>query len=798
MIKNITGPWKFSTAHDDKSISVSVPGSALDHLLKSNRIKDPFWGTNEKTALEALDQDFIYEVDITLTSQDLEQGHLDLYCEGLDTLCEVYFNDQWLGFTNNMFRPYAFSILDQAQLGLNRLKFLFKNAQEYLKAQQKKEFLWNPEHTLSGLGHIRKAHYMSGWDWGPKLPDAGLFKSVSIRSWRDSLYKGIKIYQDHNKDGVTLSFEAQFEGALPSELEWSFLDPESNLIKTWTSTSSKTELVLESPRLWWPRGMGEQPLYQLQLVYSDGSESQEVTQIIGLRTLTVTQEEDEWGRSFALTVNGIPFFAKGANYIPEDNFLTRITKEKTEALLEECLWANFNLIRVWGGGYYLDDYFYDYCDKTGLVVWQDFMFACSTYPTREDFKETVREEIQYTVRRLRNHPSIALYCGNNELETAHVDWGFDASQENKNNYLELFENMIPSVLKEEDPHRFYWPSSPSSGGGFDKPNDHNHGDVHDWRVWHGEEPISYFRDKYHRFLSEFGMQSFPVWSTIESFTEPSDRELLSEVMKNHQKNEAGNQKIAHYIRESFGNTKSDFKTLVYASQAVQAEAITEAAIHLRQHRGRCMGVIYWQLNDCWPGASWSSIDYYHRRKMLHYQIKEAYAPVVITSRREQDKIILYLVNDTNREIQGDFYYTLKNQDFEVKEGDSKSAMCPAYSVINWEVPLPKGTDISRDFMDYHFQTRQGQLWEGFSLFCDRKEYNFVSAKVRISSLKDNSLTLIADKFTPLVWIDSSQDLKWDRNAFPMTRREISINLESFPEPVDREKLQVMTPDEWQI
>ncbi len=368
---------------------------------------------------------------------------------------------------------------------------------------------------------------------------------------------------------------------------------------------------------------------------------------IGLRTMEIKRQKDSWGESFEMCVNGVSIFAMGADYIPEDNLLPRVTAERTRRLLEDCKLANYNAIRVWGGGYYPDDWFYDACDELGLVVWQDFMFACAIYELTEEFEENIRREVIDNVRRLRHHASLGLWCGNNEMEWQVDDDVYFATHKQKADYIRMYEYLIPKTLREHDPVTFYWPASPSSGGGFDEPNDPNRGDVHYWDVWHGDKPFTEYRKFFFRNASEFGFQSFPCLKTVESFTKPSDRNIFSYVMEKHQRNKSANGKIMNYMAQTF-LYPTDFDTLLYASQLLQAEAVRYGVEHWRRNRGRCMGAIYWQVNDCWPVASWSSIDYYGRWKALHYMARRFYAPVLLSCEEEGTLTQTTCVNDQDK------------------------------------------------------------------------------------------------------------------------------------------------------
>lgn len=416
---------------------------------------------------------------------------------------------------------------------------------------------------------------------------------------------------------------------------------------------------INNPELWWPVGYGEQPLYKLEVSLRNEKEENDKRELrIGLRSIKLHREKDCYGESFTFIVNGTPIFLKGANYIPEDNILSRTNKERTKKLLESAIIANHNCIRVWGGGYYPRDYFYDLCDEMGILVWQDLMFACSVYNVEDpSLLETIIPEIHDNLKRIKHHPSLLIICGNNEVEQMVVNWNIPDKEIAQQYYLFLFEDLLPKVVKEVYPDCLYWPSSPSSGGKLHDPNSDKYGDMHYWGVWHENKPITSFREYYPALISEFGIQSFPSLETIESFTLPEDRNIFSYVMECHQKDVGANAKIVNYIGKMF-KFPNDFDSLVYLSQLIQAEGCRYAVEHLRRHYGRCMGAIYWQLNDCWPVASWSSIDYYHRWKALHYHSKKFFAKVLLSLEETDGDVAIYITNETNKPIKGNVIWKL--------------------------------------------------------------------------------------------------------------------------------------------
>jgi beta-mannosidase len=573
---------------------------------------------------------------------------------------------------------------------------------------------------MAGSGYLRKAHCQFGWDWGPMLPDAGIWRDIYLEGWNVARLDDVYITQEHSAEGkVTLRARIQAQAAdlkrfwaegrvLRAALR--LTPPEkikggagtdtgilsaAEIIPDITAVTELT-LLVEKPELWQPNGLDAgavQPLYGVTVeLLEDSRVLDQWQRRIGLRTMMFSVENDQWGREFTLTINGIKVFAMGADYIPEDSVFPRINRDRTRRLLEDCARANFNSIRVWGGGYYPDDYFYDICDELGLVVWQDCMFACNIYELSGDFAANVAEEIRQNMIRLRHHPCLGLWCGNNEMEVAWLDWDSVKSHSPalKADYIKLFESLIPDIWKKTDPHTFYWPASPSSGGGFDAPNDPDRGDVHYWEVWHGLKPFSEYRKHLFRYCSEFGFESLPDMETIQSFAGQSsfvsqgssagsgDLNLFSPVMEAHQRCPGGNGKILYYLSETYRYPK-DFASLIYISQVLQMESIQSGVDHWRRHRGRCMGAIYWQLNDCWPVASWSSIDYFGRWKALHYGARRFFAPLRVTVFIDETEaappgslagplkrtVRVFVHNDTIHPASGILFLSLKDRDFNV-------------------------------------------------------------------------------------------------------------------------------------
>ena len=628
--------WTMRCVEDSQWQEARVPGTVYTDLLRNGNMEDPYWKDNEDAICSLMEKD--YEYQCTFQGEETEDlSNAFLRFEGLDIVADIYLNNVHVGNAESMHRTWEYPVKEVLSPGENTLKVVFHSPLKFIAQAYKKYGNIGNDDTYEGFMHLRKAHYMFGWDWGAHLPDAGIFRPVFLCSVSHGRIDSVYIRQQHEENKCTLKFKGDCIRETPGEYQWRALvtAPDGQKYETALSAEGEGQLVIEDPELWWPNGLGDQPLYQVeaQLLY-EGNVEDTWKKRIGLRTMTMQRKKDQYGESFAHEVNGKAFFAMGADYIPEEHLLGRRCEEKTRRLLEDCRLANFNVIRIWGGGFYPDDWFFDICDELGLVVWQDFMFACSVYELTPEFEANIRKEFADNIKRLRHHASLGLWCGNNEMEMF-VDercWVTKASE--VRDYLFMYERIIPEVLGEYDPETFYWPASPSSGGSFDNPNDPDRGDVHYWKVWHGNRPFSEYRKHFFRYASEFGFQALPSKKTIETFTDdPDDWNLFSYIMEKHQRNYGANGTIMNYMQQTY-RYPGDFDTVIYASQLLQADAIRYGVEHFRRNRGRCMGAVYWQLNDCWPVISWSSIDYTGRWKALHYYAKRFFAPVMISCQEE--------------------------------------------------------------------------------------------------------------------------------------------------------------------
>lgn len=790
----LNGSWNFKIIGKDAGlvpkdgIEAQIPGSVYSALLHKKLIPDPYYRDNELKLLPLMDNDFSFETSFTPEKALFHCDKVLLRFDGIDTLADIFLNGHHLGACYNMHRIWEFSILPLLRQGENCLKVVLHSPTLYIKEANKKVYTGGSSDAMEGFPHLRKAHCMFGWDWGPRLPDAGIFRKVSLLGIKEGRIDNVYITQHHRSDAVVLELDVALElmnAAHEISLEVTVTSPDGRTTAdSFTSEDGQCLIEIPEPMLWFPRGYGRQPLYQIRVIARSGQG--EVLDVwekrIGLRTATVNTEKDEWGSCFAHEVNGIKIFAMGADYIPEDNLLSRTSRERTEKLLRDAAAANYNCIRVWGGGYYPDDWFYDICDELGLLVWQDFMFACASYELDDDFEQNITQEIIDNVRRIRHHACLGLWCGNNEMESQVLQSDWNPSAKQIYDYIKIFEYIIPKILKEEDPQRFYWPSSPSSGGNFDNPCDENSGDTHYWDVWHGNKPFTEYRKFYFRYLSEFGFQSFPCLKTVESFALPEEQNIFSRTMEMHQRNCAANGKILNYLSATYLFPK-DFDSMLYASQLLQADAIRYGVEHFRRHRGRCMGCVVWQLNDIWPVASWSSIDYYGRWKALHYAEKRMFAPVLISCeeigelserpfcvsepRPIEKSARLHVANETMTEITGVAKWKLCLPDSRVLKSGESAVTVPALDGVWLEKLDFSQYDERTIHLFYEFYMGDKVVSQGSCLFTPPKHYFFQDPCLTLAK-EGSTITVTANAYAKHVFIESpDQDVKLSDNFFDM-------------------------------
>ena len=798
----LNGRWELAEAGKDTLCAVQVPGSVLSGLYGAGKIEDPFYRPTEDVTRELFRKDYEFSRTFVAAEDILKEEKIILVCEGLDTLADIYINGQKAGSADNMHRTWKLDVKEFLHSGENQIRIVFRSVFKYIEAyeyEDNKEIHYVPCGGMKGNQLIRKAHCMFGWDWGPQTIDAGIFRDIYLEAYSHPRIEDVKITQVHGDNAVDVCITVAVSGDAVDKCQLRVTiqeDAESVCGHRTGANDRKTEAhvckvgetvsannnpavltsSIHNPKLWWPNGYGNQPLYkvQVELLDEDGTVLETITKRIGLRTLTISQEKDLWGKEFAFCVNGVKIFAMGGNYIPEDCIYSRITPELQEYLLESCKRANFNCVRVWGGGYYPSDHFYDLCDEMGLIVWQDLMFACNVYDLTEEFEDNITKEITENVKRL-----LALWCGNNEMESAWDHWPEVQSESKylRADYIKMFEYVIPKAVRAADSETFFWQSSPSSGGCFDDPDDENRGDCHYWDVWHGQKPFSEYMKHYFRFCSEFGFQSLPSIKTVETFTGEKDRNLFSRVMESHQKNPAANGKILYYLSETFRYPK-DLESLIFLSQILQGYAMKEATEHWRRNRGRCMGSIYWQFNDNWPVASWSSMDYYGRYKALHYMAKGFCDNVAGSIEKKETHMGFWISNETLDPVTVKAKIAVKTLDFQVIEEQEVSKEVPALSaecLFEKEYKeLIAGRDDSVFFVvEYEYeQNGQKVSKKEFETFVPVKYLELKDPAFKVTENADGSVSIQTDTFVPYCMLEGiSADTIWNENVVAFTDKE---------------------------
>ncbi|EDP72476.1 beta-mannosidase [Flavobacteriales bacterium ALC-1] len=647
---DIDSSWQFKKVTDSIWRSATVPGNVFSDLLDHGIIEDPFIGNNEEKVQWVSETDWEYKTTFSVDKETLLKKNIELNFEGLDTYASVFLNDSLILNSDNAFNNYLINVKSIIKSN-NNLRVVFEPTSKYEEVEKAKLPYELPEGNRI---FTRKAQFQYGWDWGPQLNTSGIWRQVELVAWNDYKIDDFYVIQNELNDSIenlTLDIKKFSSVELDKKLRYEIYvnnEKVKTSDKIFKGYSCVTKIQIKNPKLWWPHSLGEPYLYDIKVVVKDGKRILDSVSVKkGLRTIELVTEKDSIGESFYFKVNDVPVYAKGANYIPQNSFQNKVTDMHYKKLLNDIVDANMNMLRVWGGGIYENDIFYDLCDEKGILVWQDFMFACAMYPGDDNFLENIQEEAIDNVNRLRNHTSIALWCGNNENSEGWHRWGWqgDRSEEEKeeiwSNYLKVFDSILPntvSSLTDTD----YWESSPKYGRG--NPKYKTEGDAHDWWIWHDGYPFEHLEENVPRFMSEFGFQSFPSFETIRYINQNDSIEISSEGFKNHQKHSRGFQIIEDYMKHDFPipNNADDY---VYMSQLLQAYGITKGIEAQRRAKPYNRGTLYWQLNDCWPAVSWSSIDYLGNWKALHYKVKRSFEDVLISSKVENDILKTWIVND---------------------------------------------------------------------------------------------------------------------------------------------------------
>jgi len=792
-----------------------VPGDVHLDLLANKKIPDPFFRDNEAKLQWIEDESWEYRLNFDVSAALLARANVDLVFDGLDTAAQVYVNGVQVLNADNMFRIWRVPVKSHLHQGRNLLRVVFPSPIKAAEAVAASDAFRLKSKTQDKT-YIRKAAYEYGWDWGPTFVTSGIWRPVRLEAWDKVRIADFVIRQrDVSKEVAHLSAEVEMDAATAgtAKLSVQYIDDgkPATVSETLSLHAGRNVIAMpveiRQPKLWFPAGYGDQPLYEFAAQVSTGGQTAEVRKTkAGLRSIVLHRELDKWGRSFELVVNGIPIFAKGADVIPFDSFPNRVKTADYRRILESAREANMNMIRHWGGGYYETDEFYSICDELGIMVWQDFMFGNEWQPGTYAFKLNIEAEAEDQVRRLRNHPSIVVWSGNNETELG-KNWPprdtlpLDVKGQMWEDYLTEFSGIIPRVVARLDPEVPYWPSSPSAD--YEPLTDtYQSGDIHDWTVWHGRVPFSEYEKHHWRFVTEFGFQSFPEMSTVEAFTDAEDRTgIFTPVMLAHQKNKEGNSIIHDYLVKDYPEPK-DFASFLYVSQVLQAEGIKIGAEHFRRSRPETMGSIFWQLNDCWPVASWSSIDYYGRWKALQYYARRFYAPILVSPHVEDGSLKVYIVSDKTENKMATLRVRLMDFDGKVLLEDSHPVDVTALSskvYLDW--PLTKLTDAgaadtSRMFVEAELTHGGTEVSRNLTYLVPVKQIQLKPARLTVETSQDKGIYKI--RVTSPVLARSvylsfrNLDVKVSDNYFNLLPGETTEITATGPASLDqlRAKLQV--------
>lgn len=779
----LDGAWEFKAVSADKWMPAEVPGVVHLDLLNNNVIEDPFYRMNESKVQWIGKEKWEYKRNFEVSESLFNKSQIKLFCDGLDTFASVYINDQLVATTNNMHLRYQFDCKPYVKKGSNTIKVVFDSYLERgLELHEASPYpipgQGNDKSTFKELKdihigtYIRKAGYQFGWDWGPRFLTSGIWRSIyiegnNVTNIQSVYFKPVGISKKKANYDIELELDHITDKTITAQVKVNGKTKvESDIVLNKKTKAYKIPLSIKKPKFWWPNGMGEANLYDIEVNLFEGDNLiASHKERLGVRTIELVTDPDEQGASFYFKVNGVPFFAKGANYIPSDNFLTRVDKERYLQTIMSSKRSHFNMLRVWGGGIYESDLFYELCDAHGILVWQDFMFACSFYPGDDAFVENVKQEAIDNVKRLRNHASIALWCGNNEIETAWRNWGaggWQATNDPRNwdAYVKVFHETLPEVVATYQPEIRYWRSSPTSDDDSLSPQDIYVGDAHYWGYRAKRLPISEFKAKENipRFMSETGFQSFPELESVKKFSIPSDWELFSPVMKQHQKSAIGNALIADYIVRHY-NTPKDFEGVIYQGQLMQSKSMRVAHEAYLRAMPFCMGALYWQINDCWPVASWSTIDYYGKWKAQQYEMKRMFAPVFVAPETTTDSLTVQVISHEIDKIKGQLEVSIHKLDGSViYETSIPKTLKPNDNVMVFNkdlVPLLNGISKSEVYIKAQFVSKRNILSKNIHLMVPEKDLPLQKPNITIKSQKVKSgfkLTVTSDTYAKALFL----------------------------------------------
>ena len=767
--------WKFRKQGDSKWLVAKVPGTVHTDLFRNKLIPNPFFDANEKQLQWIENEDLQYETSFAISEKELKIENCFLQFDGLDTYAEVSLNGTKILSADNMFRIWKVDVKKLLKLGQNKLEITFNSA-----VKKGKELAKKLPYTLPGDEKVftRKAQYQYGWDWGPRFVTAGIWKKTSLYFYDNAVLSNVKFNQKSILDGYArLEFITEINSDVNGTFSIKINDKVQNVTLRKGSSTVLMNYEIQNAKLWWPNGLGEPSLYPFEIsLLKDGQIIDRKKMNIGLRTIELVQDKDNIGKSFYFKVNGVPVFMKGANYIPPDSFLPRAIDSVYKSIVKNAKDANMNMLRVWGGGVYADDAFYEACDENGILVWQDFMFACAMYPGDDAFMDNVKNEVIDNVNRLQNHPCIALWCGNNENDEGWHNWGwqkqYNYSEQDStkiwNDYQKLFHELIPQTLAAILPktENRYWPSSPSIGWG--RKESLTQGDSHYWGVWWGKEPFEIYEKKVGRFMSEYGFQGMPNLETIKTFAANEDLNFQSEAVKSHQKHPIGYETINEYMARDYVIPKK-FEDYIYVSQLLQADGMKTAIEAHRRAKPNCMGTLFWQLNDCWPVTSWSSVDYYGRWKALQYQVKRSFENVLFTVKSDKEAYNVYANNDSLEILDTDIFIQLL--DFNGKElwhegvpvllTALDNSLCFGVTRSEFEK-----FNLKQCVMKIEFHSRESKCsGETLYYFAKPKDLELTKPNIQIKKIDNLTYEVSSDVLAKNVYLSSEQETFFSDNYF---------------------------------
>ncbi|MDG1529699.1 MAG: glycoside hydrolase family 2 protein [Polaribacter sp.] len=791
IIFHIHENWEFKSVEDTDWKSASVPGNIFTDLLDHKMIPDPFIKTNEEKVQWVSKKDWEYKTTFSVNEDTLLKENINISFKGLDTYAKVYLNNQLIATTTNAFRTYKIDIKKHLKAN-NNLKIIFTNTDKIETGKEKN----NPYQLPEGKRiYTRKAQFQYGWDWGPKMNTSGIWKNISLKAWNDLKFDDIFIKQ---KSITTTNASLEIQITIESKEEKNVMIVTSADKQTFTNhlklakgkNTYSIPFDIKNPKLWWTHNLGNPHLYEFDFKLIENSLIKDELSIKkGIRTIKLISKKDSVGESFYFELNGKPVYMKGANYIPQNSFQNKVTDNHYKKLLSDVVDSNMNMLRIWGGGIYENDIFYDICDEKGILIWQDFMFACAMHPGDKEFLSNVKQEAEDQVKRLRNHSSIALWCGNNENAEGWNRWGWqDGRTETEkkeiwNDYLAVFDSILPKTVAKYSETN-YWESSPKFGRG--NPKYEYEGDAHDWWVWHDARPFEHFQKQVPRFMSEFGFQSFPSYETIKYINQKEEIDLKTDGIKSHQKHIRGFQLIDEYMKRDYNIPTSD-EDYAYVSQLLQAKGIVMGIEAHRRAKPYNMGTLFWQLNDCWPAISWSSIDYFGNWKALQYKAKKAFENVLITYKENKFNILTYIVNDTFEGLNG--ILNMKVIDFKGNEIWSNSQEISVGENTSQQVYSIPNVNIDRK--NYVYITKFNGA-KSLYFFSNPKDLNLPKGMINKEITKTEtgfSITLKSEVLQKDVFLFSKNKGHFSDNFFDLLPNE-SITIEFKSEATSLDDLQI--------